>query len=283
MSNSQQEIEEKIQSFWEKNKINSFDLKRGPVFSIDTPPPTLSGKMHIGHAFSYAQQDFIARYQRMKSNVFYPFGTDDNGLPTERMVEKLKNVKSKDMSRSEFIALCMKTLKETRPPFIENWKRLGISCDYSLYYSTIDDATRKISQKSFIDLYNAQHVFKQDLPTFYCPECQTPVAQAELEDKEEGGMFTTIPFAVDDSEVLIATTRPELLDACVALSINPKDKRHKRFIGLRAKVPLYNYEVPIIADDSADMEKGTGVLMICSYGDKCRFCPSISVGSFNYY
>ena len=120
------EIEPHILQFWEKEKIFRFDPKRGKIFSIDIPPPTVSGKMHIGHAFSYAQQDFIARFQRMKSNVFYPFGTDDNGLPTERLVEKLKNVRSKSMSRTEFIKLCLATLKEITPAFIQDWKNIGV-------------------------------------------------------------------------------------------------------------------------------------------------------------
>ena len=150
------ETEKKILQFWEKEKIFEFNEKRekrGKIFSIDTPPPTVSGKMHIGHAFSYAQQDFIARFQRMKSNVFYPFGTDDNGLPTERLVEKLKQVKSKEISRADFIKLCLTTLKEITPDFIQDWKNLGISCDFDLSYSTIDDNSRKISQSSVIDLY----------------------------------------------------------------------------------------------------------------------------------
>ena len=134
------EVEKRIISFWEKEKIYKFDLKKkGKVFSIDTPPPTVSGKMHIGHAFSYAHEDFIARFHRMKDNVFYPFGTDDNGLPTERLIERLKNVKSKDMPRSEFIKICLKTLKEIIPDFIEDWKKLGVSCDYDISYSTIDE------------------------------------------------------------------------------------------------------------------------------------------------
>ena len=134
-----QETEKKIREFWEKEKIYKFDLARDKnVFSIDTPPPYLSGKMHIGHAFSYSQQDFIARFRRMKENVFYPFGTDDNGLPTERYVEKENKIKSKSMSRAEFIELCLKTLKEMTPGFIQDYKDLGISCDYDIYYSTID-------------------------------------------------------------------------------------------------------------------------------------------------
>ncbi len=265
-----QEIESKIFGFWEKEKIYRFNSNsKKKIYSIDTPPPTVSGKMHIGHAFSYSQQDFIARYKRMMGyNVFYPFGTDDNGLPTERLVEKLKNVKSKSMSRSDFTSLCLKTLKDITPQFIQDWKSIGISSDFNLYYSTIDKLSQKISQESFIQLYKKGLIYKDKFPTIYCPECQTPVAQAELEDREKTTQFATLRFKVQAQELPIATTRPELLGACVAVFVNPQDKRYKHLIGKKVLVPLFNYEVPIIADESADMEKGTGVLMVCSYGDK---------------
>ncbi|MEK6935650.1 MAG: valine--tRNA ligase, partial [Nanoarchaeota archaeon] len=264
------EVENQIKKFWEQKKIFKFDAsKKSKIFSIDNPPPTVSGKMHIGHAFSYSQQDFIVRFHRMLGdNVVYPFGTDDNGLPTERLIEKTKNVKSKSMKREDFINLCLKTLKEITPDFIQEWKNLGISSDYSLSYSTIDNNSRKLSQKSFIELYKKGLIYKKEFPTLWCPECQTSVAQAELEDKEIPSLFTTIKFICDRKDLLISTTRPELLGACVAVFVNPKDKRYKSLIGKKAKVPLFNFEVPIIADESAEMEKGTGVLMICSYGDK---------------
>ncbi len=262
------EIESKIINFWEKNKIYKFNPARGKPYSIDTPPPTVSGKMHIGHAFSYSQQDFIARYRRMKENVFYPFGTDDNGLPTERLIERIKNVKSKKMSRKDFIKLCVETLKEITPDFIQDWKNLGISCDYDICYSTIDKNSRKISQSSFLEMYKKNLIYKKEFPTLWCPDCQTSIAQAELEDKKKESLFSTIKFKVNDKELLIATTRPELLPACVAVFINPNDKRYKNLMVKKATIPLFNYEVPIIEDSSADIEKGTGVLMICSYGDK---------------
>ncbi len=264
------EMESQILKFWEKEKIYKFNLNsKKQIFSIDIPPPTISGNMHIGHSFSYSQQDFIARFKRMSGfNVFYPFGTDDNGLPTEKLVEKINNVKSKSMSRQDFIALCLKTLKVITPDFIQDWKNLGISCDYDLYYSTIDEKSQKISQSSFIELYKKGYVYKEKFPTIYCPECQTPVAQAELEDKQKSTFFATLKFKSNNKDLPIATTRPELLGACVSVFINPQDKRYKNLIGKKAKVPLFNHEVPIIADKSADTEKGTGVLMVCSYGDK---------------
>ena len=262
--------EERIRKYWEEEKIFSFNPKsKKKIYSIDTPPPTVSGKMHIGHAFQYSQMDFIARFKRMQGfNVFYPFGTDDNGLPTERLVEKLNNVKSKSMDRAKFIELCLKTLKEVTPKFIEDWKKLAISCDYEICYSTIDRNSQKLSQESFIRLLKKDEAYKKDFPSLWCPECQTSIAQAELEDKELESLFSTVKFKADNKDLLIATTRPELIGACVAVFVNPLDKRHKHLIGKKAKVPLFDFEVPIIADKSADMDKGTGVLMVCSYGDK---------------
>src|SRR3989338_11676959 len=264
------EAESRWKKFWEQENIYKFNPKsKKEIYSIDTPPPTVSGKMHIGHSFSYSQQDFIARFKRMSGlEVFYPFGTDDNGLPTERLIEKQKNVKSKSMSRAEFISLCLKTLAEITPDFIQDWKNLGISCDYDIYYSTINPFCQRISQLSFIQLYKKGLIYKDSFPTLWCPECQTPIAQAELEDKEKETFFTTMIFKSKGETLPIATTRPELLGACVGVFINSLDKRYLHLIGKKATVPLFNHEVPIIADPSAQLDKGTGVLMICSYGDK---------------
>jgi len=268
------EAEKKLKEFWEKEKIYKFDSKNlndKKIYSIDTPPPYISGKMHIGHAFSYSQQDFIARFRRMLSGmIFYPFGTDDNGLPSERFIEKLNNVKSKDLGRAEFIKLCIKTLKEVTPDCIKDFIDLGISADYQLYYSTIDEHSRRISQKSFIDLYKQGEIYHEEFPTIWCCDCQTAIAQAELEDKEIETRFSTLKFKVKETgeDLLIATTRPELLGACVAVFVNPKDKRAKKLKNKKAIVPLFGQEVSILEDDSADLEKGTGLLMICSYGDK---------------
>ena len=264
------EVEEKWKKFWEKEKVFQFDRdSKKKIFSVDTPPPYISGNMHIGHAFSYSQQDFLIRFMRMSGhNIFYPFGTDDNGLPTERFIEKTNKVKSRKMGRTEFIKLCLDTLKKVTPEHIQDFKDLGISADYDVYYSTIDDNSRKISQKSFIDLYKQGDAYQKNFPTMWCSECQTSIAQAELEDKEEQSLFSTLKFSCEGKDLLVATTRPELLSACVAVFVNPKDKRYKDLVGKKAKVPLFDFKVPIIADDSADIEKGTGVLMICSYGDR---------------
>ncbi len=264
------EIEIKWMTFWEKEGIYKFNQKETKkIFSIDMPPPTVSGEMHMGHACSYSQQDFIARYKRMQGfNVFYPFGTDDNGLPTERLVEKRKNVKAKEMPREEFIKLCLNFLKEELPKFRDDWKNLGVSCDWNLIYSTIDTHSRKISQWSFLDLYNKGRVYQKDAPAMWCPECKTGVAQIEVMDKEMDSTFNEIIFKIEKEEVTIATTRPELLPACVALVFNPKDKRYKKLLGKKAKVPLYGFEVPIIEDTRVREDKGTGIVMCCTFGDQ---------------
>ncbi len=263
-------IEEKWKKYWEKEKIYKFDVKnKKKLYSVDTDPPTVSGAMHIGHAFHYAQEDFIVRFRRMfGENIFFPFGTDDNGLPTERLVEKINNVKSKKMSRADFISLCLKTLKKITPQFILDWKNLGMSCDFDISYSTIDKHSQKLSQKSFIELFKKKEIYEKEFPSLWCPECQTSIAQAELEDKEFPSLFSTIKFSCDEKDLLIATTRPELLGACVGIFVNPKDKRYNSFIGKKAKVPLFEHEVPIIGDESASIDKGTGAMMVCSYGDK---------------
>ena len=221
------------QKYWEEHKVYSFDPKNTKkIYTIDTPPPTMSGRMHIGHAFSYSQQDFIARYRRMNGyNVFFPFGTDDNGLPTERMIEKMKNVKSSQMKRQEFIKLCSDTLNELRPEFIADWKNLGISCDFSILYSTIDAHCRKISQWSFIDLFKKGRAYRKEAPVIWCPECQTAIAQAELQDKEKQTQFVHVEVKTSTSEKLVfATTRPELMMACIAISVHPDDKDRKSVV-----------------------------------------------------
>jgi len=265
------EAEAKWQSFWEKEGIYRFDPgSKAEIYSIDTPPPTVSGKMHLGHAFSYSQQDFIARFQRMLGkNVFYPFGTDDNGIPTERLVEKIKKVKAKDMPRDKFVKLCLETLeKELRPKYLEDWKRIGMSCDWSVFYTTIDEHCQRISQRSFIQLYKMGRGYRKDAPTMWCPECQTGISQVECQDKELDSYFNEIIFRIDGKDVVIATTRPELLTACVAVVYHTGDKRYEKLKGKKAKVPLFDYEVPIFSDERVDPEKGTGIVMCCTFGDQ---------------
>ena len=263
-------IEKKWKDFWEREGVYKFNPKsKKKIYSIDTPPPTLSGRMHMGHACSYSQTDFIARYKRMKGmEVFYPFGTDDNGLPTERLVEKNKKVMSKEMSRTEFVKLCTDFLKEETPHFIQDWKDIGISCDWNFTYSTIDEHSRKISQGSFLDLYRKKRMYRKDAPAMWCPECKTGVSQVEVEDKEFDSDFVDIIFKINNKDLTIATTRPELLPACVALFYNPNDERYKKYKGKKAKVPLFDFSVPILEDKRANPEKGTGIVMCCTFGDQ---------------
>jgi len=265
------ESEPKWQEFWEKEQVYKFDPKsKSEIFSIDTPPPTVSGKMHIGHAFSYAQQDFIVRFQRMLGkNIFYPFGTDNNGVATERLIEKMKKVRARDMPRDEFVKLCLDTLdKELRPNYIKDWKRIGMSCQWDIFYDTINEHCQRISQISFIELYNMGREYRKDAPVMWCPECNTGISQVECVDKQLDSTFNDIVFKVDGKDLIIATTRPELLPACVAVFYHPEDKRYQKYNGKKAKVPLFDFEVPILPDERADPEKGTGIVMCCTFGDQ---------------
>ncbi|MFT4311328.1 MAG: valine--tRNA ligase [Candidatus Woesearchaeota archaeon] len=262
--------EKEIVEFWEKNKFFVFDKKSDkPVFSIDTPPPTISGKMHVGHAFSYSQGDMIARFQRMRGkNVFYPFGTDDNGLPTEKLVEKKHKVSANYMKRDEFISLCQKTIKDERESFVFDWKFMGVSADYSKPYSTIDENTIRISQKYFLNLHKKGFVYREKMPISWDTKFRTSVAQADFESVELSSLFVDIVFNCKGKDIVISTTRPELLPACVALFANPSDERYKDLKGKFASVPLFDYEVPILFDESVDKDKGTGLMMVCTFGDK---------------
>jgi len=263
--------EPRWQKFWEDEGVYWFnpDSTR-EVYSVDTPPPTVSGKMHLGHAFSYSQQDFIVRFKRMQGfSIFYPFGTDDNGIPTERLVEKMKNVRARDMNRADFVKLCLKTLEEElRPKYISDWKRIGMSCDWRIFYTTINEHCQKISQKSFLDLYKDGREYRKEAPTMWCPECQTGISQVECADKELQSSFNDIVFKVDARDLVIATTRPELLPACVAVFYHPSDSRYQSLEGKKARVPLFDMEVPILPDERADPEKGTGIVMCCTFGDQ---------------
>lgn len=263
--------EKKWQEHWVKNKVFAFNPESDkPIFSLDTPPPTVSGKMHLGHAFGYAQADFIMRYKRMRGfNIFYPFGFDDNGLPTERFVEKKLGVRATEMSRPEFTELCLKETKEAEKELKKDFKSIGISPDWTLYYQTIDENSQRISQKSFIDLYEKGREYRKESPTLWCPECGTAIAQAELESKEKKTWFNDLIFKKDDgSEVIISTTRPELLPACVAVFVHPDDEENKKLVGEKLEVPLFEFKVPVMEDDRVDMEKGTGVVMCCTFGDQ---------------
>ena len=266
------ESEPKWQKFWDDKKIYVFDTDNTDkeIFSIDTPPTTISGKMHMGHVFGNSQQDFIARFKRMQGfNVLQPFGTDDNGLPTELLIQRLKKVRAKDMSRKDFRQLCLDTLdKELTPKYLNDWKRIGISCDFNVRYSTMDDHSQKISQKSFIDLYKQGREYRTEAAAMFCPKCQTAISQVECKDQDIKSHFNDIIFKSEGQDLIIATTRPELLPACVAVFYHPDDKRYQKLKGKKAKVPLFNFEVPILEDKKADPEKGTGLVMCCTFGDQ---------------
>ena len=265
------EIEAKWQKYWEKNHIYKFNPNQTKkIYAIDTPPPTVSGKMHMGHAFGNSQQDFIARYKRMQGfNVLQPFGTDDNGLPTQILVQKIKKVFAYDMNPKEFRKLCLDTIeKELKPEYTQDWKKLGISCDFTVNYSTIDKHCQKISQKSFIELYEKGMEYRKEAPAMFCPKCRTAISQMECEDKEFPTFFNDIIFKTENKELVIATTRPELLPACVAIFYHPDDKRYKKLKGKMAEVPLFDFQVPILEDKRADPEKGTGLVMCCTFGDQ---------------
>jgi valyl-tRNA synthetase len=265
------ESEPRWQKFWEDEGIFRFDHddRERPLYSVDTPPPTVSGTIHMGHVFSYVQAEALTRFWRQRGyNVFYPFGFDDNGLPTERYVEKKLKVRAANMPRAEFIDLCLKTTQEIEAKFKTLWQSLGFSADWSLEYSTIDERSQRISQRSFIDLLGKDLAYRKETPALWCPECRTAVAQAEEEDVERETLFSDIPFELaDGGRLVIATTRPELLPSCVCVLVHPDDERNKHLIGKEARVPLFGQTVPILAADDVDMEKGTGVVMCCTFGD----------------
>lgn len=258
------------QQKWATEKTYAMENNPGKLFSIDTPPPTVSGTLHIGHIFSYTQTDIIARYKRMNGfSVFYPFGFDDNGLPTERYVEKKRSIRGHELSRSDFIALCIEESLNAAETFKKLWQRMGLSADWNHTYSTISSQSRKISQESFIDLYKKNYIYRKQEPALYCTTCRTTVAQAELDDLELPSFFNDIIFKDSDgNDLIIATTRPELLPACVAVLYNPSDIRYSHLKGKNAIVPLFGQSVPLLEDDLVSTEKGTGLVMVCTFGDK---------------
>ena len=265
------EIEAKWQKIWNEADIYKWDStkSREEIFSIDTPPPTVSGELHMGHVFSYTQADFIARFQRMMGkSVFYPVGFDDNGLPTERLVEKVKKIRAKDLNRQEFIKVCEEVVLEAEEKFRNTYKSLGLSFDWEQEYQTISSKSRKLSQMSFIDLYNKHKIIRKFGPSFWDVKDQTAIAQAENVDKEQSGILNDIKFkTVSGEEIIIATTRPEMLPACVAIFYHPNDDRYKHLKNTKAVIPFFNNQVPILPDEDVDQEKGTGLVMCCTFGD----------------
>lgn len=263
--------EQEARAIWQKENSNAFQENSDkPVFSIDTPPPTVSGSLHIGHVFSYTHADLIARYKRMRGyNVYYPMGYDDNGLPTERFVEKKHSTKAHLMKRGEFIALCLKETHNIEKMFENLWRTMGLSIDWSRVYSTISDDVRKLSQRSFIELQQKGFAYRKNEPALYCTSCRTSVAQAELDSNEVTTTFNDITFqAADGTDYHIATTRPELLPACVAVFYHPSDERYQHLAGQTLITPIFNKQVPVLPDEKVNPEKGSGLVMCCTFGDQ---------------
>jgi len=285
-------LEEKWKRRWDEQALYRFDrtAPREAVYAIDTPPPTVSGSLHVGHVFSYTHTDIIARFQRMRGRaVFYPMGWDDNGLPTERRVQNYYGVRcdpslpydpafeppstppkpALSISRPNFIDLCAKLTAEDEQAFEHLWRHLGLSVDWALTYATIGRRAQRISQLAFLRLLSAGRAYQIEAPTLWDIDFRTAVAQAELEDREVPGAYHRVRFPLGDGSghVEIETTRPELIPACVALVAHPDDERYKPLVGRDVLTPLFATPVPVRAHPLADPEKGSGIAMICTFGD----------------
>ena len=266
-----EEKERKWLDYWNNNEVYKFTKDNRKIYSIDTPPPTVNGKIHIGHIFSYTQTEMLARYKRLRGyNIFYPFGFDDNGLPSERLVEKEQGKRAHEIGRDEFSELCYKTTDKYEAEFQELFSKMGVSTDWSVKYKTVSPSTIRISQTSFLDLYKKHHCYHKESPALWCNECLTSIAQAELETKTIKATFNYIKFSTieDNKEFTIATTRPELLPAIVAVFINPEDEKNNHLIGKTAHIPVIDVDVPIMADEKVEKDKGTGIVMCCTFGDQ---------------
>ena len=289
-------LEEKWSERWEREGRYRFDRSAPPekLFSIDTPPPTVSGALHVGHVFSYTHTDAVARYRRMCGRaVFYPMGWDDNGLPTERRVQNYFGVRCDpsvlydpafsppaqpsderpvSVSRPNFVELCLQLTDSDEQVFEALWRRLGLSVDWSMTYTTIGERAQRISQRSFLRLMARGQAYQLEAPTLWDVDFQTAVAQAELEDRERPGAMHRVRFhAVDgggaDADALVDTTRPELIAACVALLAHPEDGRHRQLIGRDVLTPLFAVRVPVLSHRLVEPDKGTGLVMVCTFGD----------------
>jgi valyl-tRNA synthetase len=287
-------LEAKWVGRWAEGDTYAFDragalsAPRSETYAIDTPPPTASGSLHVGHVFSYTHTDFIARYQRMRGkHVFYPMGWDDNGLPTERRVQNYYGVRcdpslpyddafeppakpAKDqlpISRRNFVELCMRLTEEDELAFEQLWRRVGLSVDWDNVYRTISETSRATAQRMFLHNLARGEAYAQEAPTLWDVTFRTAVAQAELEDRERPGAYHRLSFHGNDGPVFIETTRPELLPACVALVAHPDDERYQPLFGRTVRTPLFDVEVPVVAHRLAEPDKGSGIAMICTFGD----------------
>jgi len=293
-------LEDKWSPAWEAQGTYRFDrdaATRDNVFSVDTPPPTASGSLHIGHVFSYTHMDLVTRFQRMRGrDIFYPMGWDDNGLPTERRVQNYYGVrcdptlpyvedyvppleggdnassKAADqvpISRRNFIELCETLTAEDEKQFEDLWRQLGLSVDWNLTYRTIGREAQLAAQRAFVRNHARGEAYQADAPTLWDITFRTAVAQAELEDKEQPAAYHRVAFHKTDGsgDIEIETTRPELLPACVALVAHPDDERYKQYFGTTVRTPLFGVEVPVVAHHLAQQDKGSGIAMICTFGD----------------
>ncbi|WP_027860899.1 valine--tRNA ligase [Marmoricola sp. URHB0036] len=284
-------LEAKWSAQWKADDTYAFDRtkSRSQVYSIDTPPPTVSGSLHVGHVFSYTHTDLVARFQRMRGKeVFYPMGWDDNGLPTERRVQNYFGVRCDPslpydedftppakpdpkrqvpISRPNFIELCERLVVEDEQVFEELWRTLGLSVDWSQHYTTIGPKAQKVSQRAFLRNLARGEAYLQEAPTLWDVTFQTAVAQAELEAREYAGHYHRVHFHGADGPVPIETTRPELIPSVVALIAHPDDERYQALFGSTVTSPVFGVEIPVLAHEAAEPDKGAGIAMCCTFGD----------------
>jgi len=265
------EIEERWKTFWAAEKVFNFDeTSTAPLYVVDTPPPYVSADhLHAGHIMSYAQAEFIVRYKRMQGfNVYYPMGFDDNGLPTERFIEKKYSIDKSKITRPNFIKLCLEETQKGAATYRQLWHDLGISVDWNHTYSTINEHSQRIAQRSFLDLYKKEHLYRAEKPVMWCTHCQTTLAQADLDDLTRETEFVYIEVPVEGGGSLtFATTRPEMYPSCVGISVHPDDERYQKYIGKIITMPLTNEKILLTTDEKIDPTFGTGVVYYCSSGD----------------
>ena len=267
-------VEAKWQDRWVEANRYAYDgdvADPDTAFSIDSPPPTVSGSLHWGHVYGFTLQDFVARFNRMRGNeVYFPFGYDDNGIASERLAEDELGVRHQDYGRREFQEMTREVCDRYEAEFTEKMQSLGISIDWEQTYQTISPEVKRVSQLSFVDLYEQGREYRQRAPAIWCPECETAISQVETEDDEQPSHFHDIAFSIQGSEetFTISTTRPELLPACVAVFVHPDDDGNQHLVGKTAEVPLFGQEVPIIEDERVDLETGSGIVMCCTFGDQ---------------
>ena len=262
-------VEEKWVESWDPS-VYHFDWQSDkPQYIIDTPPPYPTGNFHIGNALNWCYIDYVARYKRMRGyNVMFPQGWDCHGLPTEVKVEELNHITKNQVPREEFRRLCEKLTEEAIERFHQSMGRLGLSIDWSNEYVTMRPEYYVKTQTSFVRMYEKGLIYREDHPVNWCPRCGTAIAFAEVEYDSRTTTLNYMRFVSADGEMQIATSRPELLPACVAVAVHPDDQRYQKFIGKKVRVPLFDYEVPVLADPVVDTAFGTGIVMICTFGDK---------------